>query len=332
MEESTPRFIGCDVHKRQVTICVLGEDGRVSGRHRIACTREALVRFAERHLEPDDQLALEATTNTWAVVDLLEPFVDRLVVSNPLRTRAIAAAKIKTDHIDARVLAELLRAGYLPEVWQPDAATRRLRELTHRRAGLVANRTALKNRIHSILAMRLIPIPWAKPFTGKGLAWLTELELDPDARQALDSDLRLLATLEAEIRQLEDRLAQLAYAEQSVRLLMTLPGADFTVGQAMVAAWGPIERFPDADHAASYLGLASSTHQSDRVVSPRPTPSRQEASASAMAAPGGRKTSRPPRGVGRRASQRRRPAQTVRSWGRVAVPGSARARRVASRR
>jgi transposase len=260
-----PRFIGCDVHKRQVTICVLDEGGRVIGRHRIASTREALVRFAERHLQPDDQLALEATTNTWAVVDLLEPFVGRLVVSNPLRTRAIAAAKIKTDHIDARVLAELLRAGYLPEVWQPDAATRRLRELTHRRAGLVAGRTALKNRIHSILAMRLIPIPWARLFTGKGLTWLAELELDPDARQALDSDLRLLAALEAEIRQLEDRLAKLAYAEESVRLLMTLPGADFTVGQAVVAAWGPIERFPDADHAASYLGLASSTHQSDRV-------------------------------------------------------------------
>jgi transposase len=258
-----PRFIGCDIHKKQVTVCVLDEEGRVVGRHRIACTREALVRFAEEHLEPSDELALEATTHTWAVVELLEPFVARLVVSNPLRTRAIAAAKIKTDRIDARVLADLLRAGYLPEVWQPDAATRRLRGLTHRRAGLVADRTGLKNRIHATLAMRLIPVPWAKLFSEKGLAWLAALDLDPDGRQALDSDLRLLEALEAEIRQLDDRLAELAYPEEAVRLLMTLPGIDFTVAQAVLAAWGPIERFPDADHAASYLGLVPSTRQSD---------------------------------------------------------------------
>jgi transposase len=258
-----PRFIGCDIHKKQVTVCVLDEEGRGVGQHRIACTREALVRFAEEHLEPRDALALEATTHTWAVVELLEPFVARLVVSNPLRTRAIAAAKIKTDRIDARVLADLLRAGYLPEVWQPDAATRRLRGLTHRRAGLVADRTGLKNRIHATLAMRLIPVPWAKLFSEKGLAWMAQLDLDPDGRQALDSDLRLLEALEAEIRQLDDRLAELAYPEEAVRLLMTLPGIDFTVAQAMLAAWGPIERFPDADHAASYLGLVPSTRQSD---------------------------------------------------------------------
>ena len=258
-----PRFVGCDIHKKQVTVCVLDEEGRVVTRCRVACTRDALVRFAEEHLESGDQLALEATTHTWAVVELLEPYVAKIVVSNPLRTRAIAFAKVKTDRIDARVLAELLAAGYLPEVWQPDAATRRLRRLTHRRAGLVADRTALKNRIHSTLAMRLIPVPGGRLFSKGGLAWLAEVEIDPDGRQALDSDLRLLDTLEAEIQQLEDLLAALAYPEETVRLLMTLPGVDFTTAQGILAAWGPIERFPDADRAASYLGLAPSTRQSD---------------------------------------------------------------------
>jgi transposase len=258
-----PRFIGCDIHKKQVTVCVLAQEGQVTGRHRVVCTREALVRFAEQHLEPSDELALEATTHTWAVVELLEPFVARIVVSNPLRTRAIAAAKIKTDRIDARVLAELLRAGYLPQVWQPDAATRRLRALTHRRASLVADRTALKNRLHATLAMRLIPVPACGLFSIQGLAWLNALELDADGRQALDSDLRLLDAVETEIQQLDALLAQLAYAEEAVRLLMTLPGVDFTVAQGVLAAWGPIERFPDADRAASYLGLAPSTRQSD---------------------------------------------------------------------
>lgn len=259
-----PRYVGCDIHKKQVTLCWLNAEGKVVFRMRVPCTREALTRMAERHLQAEDQVALEATTHTWAVVDILEPFVARVVVSNPLRTRAIAFAKIKTDRIDARVLAELLRAGYLPEVWQPDAATRRLRGLTHRRAALVANRTALKNRIHALLAQRLIPVPGKKLFSGNGLVWLSQLELDADGRQALDSDLRLLEGVETELAALDDRLAQIAYERESVRLLMTLPGVDFTVAQGLIAAWGTIERFPDADHATSYLGLAPSTRQSDR--------------------------------------------------------------------
>jgi transposase len=257
------RFIGCDIHKKQVTVCMLDVDGQVLARLRIACTREALVPFARQQLRPDDQLALEATTHTWSVVDLLEPFVERIVVSNPLRTRAIAAAKVKTDKIDARVLAELLRADYLATVWQPDAETRRLRALTRRRAGLVADRTAVKNRLHSTLAQRLIPIPFQKLFSAQGLEWLKQLELDDDGRLALDSDLRLLAAIEQEIQALEDILARLAYERQAVRLLMTLPGVDFAVAQGVLAAWGTIDRFPDADHAAAYLGLVPSTRQSD---------------------------------------------------------------------
>lgn len=260
-----PRFVGCDVHKKQVTICILDAEGRVVTRLRVPCTREALLKLAQQQLQADDQLALEATTNTWEVVEILEPFVARLVVSNPLRTRAIAFAKIKTDKIDARVLAELLRAGYLPEVWQPDTVTRRLRGLTHRRAALVADRTALKNRIHSTLAQRLIPVPFKDLWRNKnGLEWLQQLDLDADGRQALDSDLRLLSVLEEEVQALEDLLAELAYQREAVRLLMTLPGVDFTVAQGVLAAWGPIDRFPDADHAVAYLGLVPSTRQSDR--------------------------------------------------------------------
>lgn len=258
-----PRFIGWDIHKKQATICMLAADGRLLGRYRIPCTREALLKFARETLRPDDQMAMEATTHTWAVVEVLEPFVARIVVSNPLRTRAIAAAKIKTDRIDARVLAELLRAGYLPEVWQPDAETRRLRALTHRRAGLVADRTAVKNRLHATLAQRLIPVPFKTLFSPKGLEWLAQLELDDDGRQAVDSDLRLLTAIEHELQALADLLARLAYEREAVRLLMTLPGVDFAVAQGVLAAWGTIERFPDADHAAAFLGLVPSTRQSD---------------------------------------------------------------------
>ena len=76
-------------------------------------------------------------------------------------TKAIAEAKIKTDKVDAEVLAQLLRCDFLPRVWEPPVATQTLRRVTARRAALVMDKTAIKNRIHAVLHQRLIPCPFA---------------------------------------------------------------------------------------------------------------------------------------------------------------------------
>ena len=110
-----------------------------------------------RHLS-GAQVALEATSNSWAVVRVLRPLVAAVLVSNPVQTRAIAQAKVKTDKVDAEVLAQLLRCDFLPLVWQPDEATQELRSLTRRRAALVGMQTAIKNRLHAVLAERLLTI------------------------------------------------------------------------------------------------------------------------------------------------------------------------------
>jgi transposase len=146
------RFVGLDLHKRTLEVCILDGAGKVLGRHSVACERQTLVAFARAHLEPTDKLAVEATTSTWAVAAILHPFVEAIVASNPMQTRAIAQAKVKTDKIDAEVLANLLRCDYLPEVWEPDGVTQRLRHLTGVRSALVGDRTRLKNRIHGVLA------------------------------------------------------------------------------------------------------------------------------------------------------------------------------------
>lgn len=255
-------YVGLDVHKRVVEAAVLDAHGQLVGRERFAATCEALERFAHEWLTGDDALALEATTNTWAIVAVLQPHVARLVVSNPLLTRAIAQAKVKTDRIDARVLAELLRAGYLPEVWIPDAATRALRELTQRRAALVGQRTAVKNRVHAILHQRLIHAPVADLFGRSGRAWLETLAVDAQGRALLDAERRLLDALEREIQALTEQLAVSGHPDPRLRLLLTLPGVDLAVAQTLLAALGDVRRFQSPDHAASYLGLVPSTRQS----------------------------------------------------------------------
>ena len=88
---------------------------------------------------------MEATGNTWAIATLLASRAGRVVVSNPVKTRAIAEAKVKTDNVDAEILAQLLAADYLPAVWRPDPATAALRRQVLRRAHIVRQRTRLKN-------------------------------------------------------------------------------------------------------------------------------------------------------------------------------------------
>lgn len=164
------RFVGLDLHKRTLEVCILDAMGKVLARHSIPCERKTLEVFARDHLDPADRLAVEATTDTWAVADILHPFVAAVVVGNPMQTRAIAQAKVKTDKIDAEILANLLRCDFLPEVWEPDGVTRRLRHLTGVRSVLVADRTRFKDRIHGVLAGLLVVLPEGGLFTAKGLA------------------------------------------------------------------------------------------------------------------------------------------------------------------
>lgn len=254
--------IGLDVHKRVIEAAILDSDGQITKRERFPATREALLEFASLHLTKGDQLVLEATTNTWAIARLLAVSVGKLVVSNPLLTRAIAHSKVKTDKVDSLVLAKLLHAGYLPEVWVPDESTRELRELTGRRAALVAQRTAIKNRIHAVLHQRLLHPPADELFGSSGRRFLEALALDAIGREILDTELRLLDCVQLEIARFDGRMSETAYPDPRVRLLMTLPGVDVTVALTLLAALGDVSRFPSPDHATSYLGLVPSTRQS----------------------------------------------------------------------
>jgi transposase len=141
------RTVALDVHKRFAEVAV-HERGEVRRLGRIE-TRE-LAAFAES-LGPDDHVVLESTAVTWAIAELLARHAGRVTVSNPMRTKAIASAKVKTDKVDAKVLAQLGAADFLPEVWAPDAETRALRRRVSHRAGLVRQRTRVRNQVHAVL-------------------------------------------------------------------------------------------------------------------------------------------------------------------------------------
>lgn len=272
------RFIGLDVHKSVIEICAINAAGKLLFRDRIECTRTSICRFAQTLLA-SDEVALEVTTNAWAVADLLVPCVERVIVSNPLKTKAIAEAKVKTDKVDAEVLAQLLRCDYLPTVWVPDDATRIMRQLTARRERLVSERTRLLNRVQSTLAGLLVIVPVKTLFSKEGLRWLDECELPTLERDLIESDRRLVESASREIELVEKLLREQAWHTAQARLLMTIPGVDYSTAVALLSALGDISRFKDGDHAASYFGLTPSIKQSANSFSYGPITKRGNSTA-----------------------------------------------------
>ena len=238
------------------------DDGKIIRLGRIGMTRDHLEAFA-RTLTHDDHVVVEATGNASAVVEVISPHVGRVVIANPRQVHMIAHAKIKTDVIDATVLAKLYASNFLPEVWIPDAKTLALRRQVTRRNQIVRQRVRLKTITQSILHAHLVPqCPHADLFGKRGRTWLLAQQLPPDEQDAVARHLREHDRLGDELRVVERDLARDALADADVKRLMTVPGIDMVVALGLAAAVGPIKRFKGPEQLVSYLGLNPSVYQS----------------------------------------------------------------------
>ncbi len=254
------RYIGLDVGRDYAHVAAVEGGGPARRLPRLVMGDE--FRAFAATLGPDDAVALEASTNTWALADLLGRHAGSVVVSNPLRTKAIASAKRKTDDIDAATLAELLAADYLPPVWQPDETTRRLRRLVSHRAGLVRERTAVRNRVVAVLSRQLLRSPATDLFGVRGRTWLAALELPVEERLALDAALLLDAVLTGQVQAAERAIATAVVDDPRVRRLLTIPGIGLVVAASILAVVGDVSRFDRPAKLVSYLGLDPRVRQS----------------------------------------------------------------------
>src|SRR5215831_17277669 len=140
--------VGIDLDKRSSQIAVLTEDGEFV-QQRLTNEAGGLEKFFAQ-LPPQTPIAIEASGTWWWLVDLLEHLGHRPVLSHPKQTKAIAAARLKNDRVDAERLALLLRGDLLPTVWIPPAALREARELVRHRIQLVWVRGVIRNRLQAM--------------------------------------------------------------------------------------------------------------------------------------------------------------------------------------
>jgi transposase len=255
------RSIGLDVHRDFCQVAI-ADGGRARSAGKVAATPEQLELFAQS-LAPDDRVVMEATGNALAIARILQPYVAEVVLAHAKQVRAISHARVKTDKVDAKVLADLLAADLIPKVWIGDERTRAMRRLISRRRGLVKRRTQIKNEISAVLHRNLKGRnPASDPFGKKGREWLAAQQLPIDERLTVDGCLRRLDFLGEELAAVDRLIAGIAVADDDVRRLMTIPGVDVTTASTLAAVIGDIRRFPTPRHLVGYLGLHPTIRQS----------------------------------------------------------------------
>lgn len=268
------RYFGIDLAKRESQVAVLDTSGVQIETKRFATTRESFLAIAAE-LHEGDVAALEVTTNSTSIARLLRDNSEaRIIVSNPIKTKVIAQAKIKTDKIDARVLAELARVGYLPEVWLPDEDTEALRQFITDRTSYVRRRTECKNTIHSVLHRNMVRQEKSDLFGSGGRRWLEDviagkglptsvLELD---RMRIGSLLNEIDRIDALVADLESVIASYValrpHLKQQMDRLLSITGVNLVVATGLIGTIGDIKRFPDKKKLAAYFGVVPSTYQS----------------------------------------------------------------------
>jgi transposase len=254
--------VGIDLHRKRSHVAVIDESGSQLLSRRIVNDPTTFLELLAR-IEGESKIALEATYGWEWLADLLQEAGYELHLAHPLRTKAIAAARVKTDAVDARTLAHLLRADLLPEAYVAPRELRDLRDLLRHRVALTRMRSALKQRVGAILAKHGIQRPYSNLFGPGGLRFLEELELRQGPRRRLDSLLALIADFDREIDRTSAEIDQRAKADAYVEVLCQIRGIGRYIAMLVIAEVGDIARFPSARHLCAWAGLTPTVRSSD---------------------------------------------------------------------
>jgi transposase len=255
-------YVGIDLHRKRFQIAALDQDGGELLSRRIANDPQTLLELLGG-LGDDLQVALEATYGWEWLADLLEEAGYQLHLAHPLRTKAIASARVKTDAVDARTLAHLLRADLLPEAYIAPRELRDLRDLLRHRVALTRMRSALKNRVHALLARQGIQPTHADLFGPGGMRFLAALPLREPVRRRLDSSLALIAAFDREIEQASREIDARAKQDPYVEVLCQIRGIGRYIAMLVIAEVGDVSRFRTARHLCAWAGLTPTVRSSD---------------------------------------------------------------------
>jgi transposase len=266
-KEQPMKYVGVDLHQQLIVWCVVVvESGqrRLVAQRKLACRDASSVDAFFRELGPFE-VAVEATAAYEWLLERIEGWAQRIVLVHPRKMRIIAESRRKTDRLDARILAEFLAAGELPEAWRPTPRVREHRALMRQWDYLRRKSNGLKCKLRNILACYNADIP--NPFSVAGRAYVQGFAFNGADRFVVD---QLLATLDMHHQQrlalrveLRKFAEQASIAEQEARAVLdSVPGVGLVTTEVVLSELGEFRRFRSQDAVVQYAGLAPGIRES----------------------------------------------------------------------
>jgi transposase len=257
-------FIGADLHKKSITLCVMDEKLKVLARRTILCDQpDQVVEFC-RQFHPF-KVVVEATASYRWFVELVMPLAEEVVLANPNKLRVIAESINKTDRLDARILAEFLARGQIPRAYRPTPRQQQHRALVRHRHYLRQRMSSVRCKIRHILAD--YNADRKDLFSAQaGWSYIQGIKLN-------DADAFVIKQLWTEWEEHQVRLlklsgkikAFLAKAPQreaeARRIVKTAPGVGEVTAEVVLSEIGDVSRFRNAKTICAYAGLVPRVRQ-----------------------------------------------------------------------
>jgi transposase len=259
------KYVGVDIGKRKCRAAIMNPEGKIVKELDFNNNSDGIASLTLL-LSMDDRVVMESTGPYWLdLYNQLDELHIPVVLANPLKTKAIASARIKSDKVDARILAHLLRTDLIPECYVPPKDMREIRSLVRHRLSIVKLRTMVKNKAHALIDRNGLKHDFSDLFGKAGVQWLKSVELSGLDRLMLDNYLMHLENLDLQIERVDKEITSRASFDSDVRLLLSLKGINVYSALLIKSEIGKIERFGDYKKLVSWAGLAPSLHQSGDV-------------------------------------------------------------------
>lgn len=259
-------IIGCDQHKKYCIMVEIDEQSKVKSTNKFYHNDKELLRDYLTQIPKQSDLVIEACGYESWLTDLIEEQKHCVHLAHPLKTKAIAEAKVKTDKIDAKVLAQLLQAHLLPEAYHAPDSIRQERALLRYRQTMLRIQTQTKNRIHFAIDRLGIEAPDVTDLFGKrGLQWLNHLQLRGTYQRILKGYLETFEFVKDELKEIDKIINKMIKSNKQAQLLQTIPGVGKLTAFLLLAEIGPIQRFATSQKLCAYSGLTPSVHQSGQT-------------------------------------------------------------------
>lgn len=258
-------FVGLDVHKQVIAFCVKTVDGKIVNEDKFPATRAGLRAWLEKMPKPETWVAgMETTMFSHWIYYYLKELGANVLMGHAARMKAISAGKQKSDKLDARTIADLLRADLFPECWVIGPELGALRRQLRFRRRVVQEQTRFKNLTAGLLMQRGVEyerrrLHGKRYFQDlmKANAWAGE-EMKPLLRFNREQ-------IEA-LGQMDKRLIQMLekhpLLKQRVAALQAIDAAGAITALTWALETGTPARFRSIRRAQSYAGLTSAFWES----------------------------------------------------------------------